>query len=265
MCEEMINQEKMRNAKSWQNCRKQVIGFVNEEFRQYPFNENYFVSNLGRVYSKFRDILITQSLSKYGYLRCYLGGKTVSVHRIVAFTFLNDTSNPFYGKEVNHINFCRTDNRVTNLEWCDGKYNMQYSYNAGRFVYGQNSRFAKHTNEQAIQVCKLLQDGKNIDEILDIMNLPKNHESRSFVWYIYNRQTWNFISKDYDFSNSGIRKVTHYDNSYKHLLCKMVADGLTARQISEKMDIECDHQLRQQVSDIKHKRTYKNIFALYNN
>lgn len=49
--------------------------------------------------------------------------KTHKVHRLVAQTFIE---NPYNLPEVNHIDEVKTNNQVTNLEWCDHAYNMTY-------------------------------------------------------------------------------------------------------------------------------------------
>ena len=49
--------------------------------------------------------------------------KTKRVHRLVAQAFI---PNPNGYKEINHKDEDKTNNRVSNLEWCDRLYNMNY-------------------------------------------------------------------------------------------------------------------------------------------
>jgi len=67
-----------------------------------------------------------------GYLHVIFGkdGKAVnkSVHRLVAQTFI---PNPNNLQQVNHKDNNRTNNRVENLEWCTGEYNIQYKEKYG--------------------------------------------------------------------------------------------------------------------------------------
>ena len=62
-----------------------------------------------------------------GYLRVQLSSngkaKMYSVHRLVAIAFL---PNPDNLPEVNHRDEDKINNSVENLEWCDGKYNVNY-------------------------------------------------------------------------------------------------------------------------------------------
>ena len=62
----------------------------------------------------------------YDYVILSKGGKskTFSIHRLVAIAFI---PNPSSLPQVNHKNEVKTDNRVTNLEWCTPAYNSNYS------------------------------------------------------------------------------------------------------------------------------------------
>jgi len=54
--------------------------------------------------------------------------KCIKVHRLVAEAFI---PNPMNFKEVNHINGVASDNRVENLEWCNGSHNIQHAFCMG--------------------------------------------------------------------------------------------------------------------------------------
>lgn len=92
------------------------------------FKGKYQVSNYGNVKSLIHDKprLLKPSLTN-GYLTVTLSNKKGSskylVHRLVAFAFI---PNPNNYKEVNHIDEIKTNNCVTNLEWCTRAYNMAY-------------------------------------------------------------------------------------------------------------------------------------------
>lgn len=87
----------------------------------------YQVSNLGRVYSLKSNKLIRPHRNNKGYLKIHLykkgDVKRCLVHRLVAEAYL---SNPNNYPQVNHKDENKTNNCVSNLEFCDCKYNICY-------------------------------------------------------------------------------------------------------------------------------------------
>ena len=106
---------------------------MKEVFRDITGYEGlYQVSNFGNVrslnYNKTGQVkLLNPGKTTNGYLivgLCKEGNrKHRFVHRLVAQTFIE---NPDNLPEVNHIDEDKTNNVVSNLEWCDRKYNANY-------------------------------------------------------------------------------------------------------------------------------------------
>lgn len=96
----------------------------------------YAVSNLGRVKSLSYKCTGVEKIMKPmknggGYLQVglYKDGKRkiLSVHRLVATAFI---PNPLELPEINHRNEDKTNNVVSNIEWCDRRYNLNFgTYN----------------------------------------------------------------------------------------------------------------------------------------
>lgn len=103
--------------------------------------EGYQISNLGRVkgLTRFRkskpgviarvpEKILHIKVDKYGYATVGLckDGKVYwkTVHRLVATAFI---PNPYNLKTVNHLDYNKLNNQVSNLEWCSVKDNVKYS------------------------------------------------------------------------------------------------------------------------------------------
>ncbi|WNO24238.1 endonuclease [Enterococcus phage SSMH01] len=89
----------------------------------------YQVSNFGRVKSKHRgsERILKAGTTRLGYLNVCLCKnnqiKNFKVHRLVAKAFI---LNPDNKPEVNHIDEDKTNNIVSNLEWCTRKENINH-------------------------------------------------------------------------------------------------------------------------------------------
>ena len=119
----------------------------------------YQVSNLGRVRSLdryvgnylFKGKIMKENLNSRGYLRLHLSmnnkQKEHKIHKLVAEAFID---NPDKLTEVNHINGIKTDNKVSNLEWCTHKENMLHAfYNLKhQAIVSKNTRRKNSENRQ---------------------------------------------------------------------------------------------------------------------
>jgi hypothetical protein len=90
------------------------------------FGNLYQVSTKGEVRrTKTGKILKIYPRAGYSSLSmCNIKQETVNIHRIVALTFLE---NPDNLQTVNHKNGDKTDNNVSNLEWCSYKSNTEHA------------------------------------------------------------------------------------------------------------------------------------------
>lgn len=112
-----------------------ILGEKWKNFR----NTNYQISTYGGVRRKKKNgryyYLQTTSLDRYGYPKVSISidGKTkiINIHRLVAEVFIPNPD-PKGKPMVNHLDGNKENNRVNNLEWCDGKRNMRHAYNTSR-------------------------------------------------------------------------------------------------------------------------------------
>lgn len=113
----------------------QCVNEKSEEWKKIDKHSRYTVSNLGRVKNRYTGRIMKASKNKtagYMYIRLYSdSGKRNSfrLHRLVALHFLDNPNN--YG-EVNHIDEDKTNNKVSNLEWCSHLENIRHGTGVSR-------------------------------------------------------------------------------------------------------------------------------------
>lgn len=87
----------------------------------------YQVSNMGNVKSLISNKILKPAKNHNGYLYvCFSKQgkhKHHKIHRLVAQAFID---NPNSYPIINHRDENKTNNCVSNLEWCDHKYNINY-------------------------------------------------------------------------------------------------------------------------------------------
>ena len=160
----------------------------------------YYVSNYGRIYSKFTNLLMAPRFIGRGYLTVTLRTKDnkpidILVHRLVMMTF-NPINNP-EDFQVNHKNGVKTDNCYNNLEWVTQSENMCHAYKIGLRKPGEDNNFCIITENKAIEICKLLEIKKyTTKEIAKIVGLE---EHEALISQIRVRNNWKHISKNYNF------------------------------------------------------------------
>lgn len=89
----------------------------NEFWIDHPVLNSVKCSNIGRIMNRG---VISVGHFRDGYLRVGIQNKIYSAHRLICETFHENT---YDYSQVNHINHDRSDNRISNLEWCTPKQN----------------------------------------------------------------------------------------------------------------------------------------------
>ena len=135
-----------------------------EEWRDIKGYENkYQISNYGNVKSlnyhrSGESKLMSPVLKKTGYyqINLYLNGKYESkmIHKLVAEAFLENSDNL---EVVNHIDGDKTNNHVSNLEWCTISQNTWHATH----VIGTNQVSLQKATEACKKPCSILNTETN--------------------------------------------------------------------------------------------------------
>lgn len=152
--------------------------------KEHPLYEGYFATEDGDVFSNkgfkksFRKL--KPVLQKTGYYIIHLSHNKKKIqilhHRFIAQIFL---PNPNQYPEINHKDENKSNNCVSNLEWCTHRYNLKHS----------NKKFAK------FYIIKNMKTGETF-KIFNLTNWCKNNNiDRSSAYHVINgkyKQTKNF-------------------------------------------------------------------------
>lgn len=164
----------------------------------------YEVSSKGRVRSVdrvlidrigreklFRGQSIATHLNKYGYPICKLWmgskGKTSTIHRLVALSFLENEDNK---PQVNHIDGNKENNSIDNLEWVTNSENDIHAFEIGlrSTRKGVDCNFAKLTEEKVLSIRDMKKKGVTQRNIAQIFNVSEGNISQ-----IVNRKRWAWL------------------------------------------------------------------------
>lgn len=171
--------------------------------------DNYMVSSLGRIisYRRVNPVYLKPVPTWNGYYRVPLAlkNKTVRyylIHRIVMIEFY-----PLYNYknlQVNHIDGCKDNNTLPNLEWCTGSENIIHAIKNGlkSTEYGGEIGNSSITIEQAQSVCEYLSTNMyTCNQISKILNIPQQ-----IVANIKDKVSWTWLSDKYNINFNNTHK-----------------------------------------------------------
>ncbi|WP_395832298.1 NUMOD4 domain-containing protein [Cupriavidus gilardii] len=163
------------------------------------FNGVYEVSSYGRVRNSETGMILNPSIPKtrssYPVVYLQKGGahtkKGCFVHRLVATAFI---PNPDARPHVNHIDGCKTNNMVTNLEWVTPVENVRHALRMGLFTppkqgKGEQCSAAKLTDEKVIEIKRRLASGESAKRIAKDFGVVAGT-----IAHIKYGKTWTHIS-----------------------------------------------------------------------
>ena len=235
----------------------------------------YMISTFGRVMNKQTGLILKQYMSNSGYWCVCLSGFNAAntsffVHRLVLLTF-----RPIYNANemtVNHIDCIKTNNNLFNLEWMTQAENNAYKFKTHTDnCTGENSVSARITNDQARIICEELEKGTRYKDILaKIGYIPAGRDDTMYdlIGHIKARDSWNQISKDYDFDNVYYNNSNYTDEQVRYI-CQCLSNGMSVGDIYNSMNddeyINCyvNDKFYGVVMRIKNRKTFKRISCDY--
>lgn len=143
----------------------------------------YWINQLGQVKRIDANKLLSPGKSN-GYNLVYLWkngeGRGVSIHRLLAETFI---PNPENKAEVNHINGIRGDDRLDNLEWVTRDENMAHASRLELFPSGEQCHLSK-LNELQVRVIRKSPDltQRELGKIFGVSHNNIGMIKRGILW-----------------------------------------------------------------------------------
>lgn len=149
-------------------------------------------ANKWNSYSKLEESRVLKPISnRSGYQQVVLyrdgAGNRSTVHRWVALTFI---PNPENKRNVNHIDGCKTNNKVSNLEWNTTSENILHAFRTGLNVSskGEKHGMSKLVAGQVHRIRTLHEIGCRPSDIANIFSV-----SFATITHIVKRKTWKHI------------------------------------------------------------------------
>lgn len=171
---------------------------------------HYFINNLGEMrrdsymfISKSGVVLHRQAKhikpkynqhnGYYSYRYRDINGKskTQYIHRLVAMHFIN---NPHEYEQVNHIDGNKSNNIVTNLEWCTGKQNMEHASKNGLINTTSEKRKIQCAINQTKSLAKICKPVAIYDEHGDLLKIEKEIGNGCLYRLTYHNQYYREVS-----------------------------------------------------------------------
>jgi len=177
-------------------CSIYITLKVTEEWKICTRNDNYAVSNFGRVKriveedNTYVGRILKMPLNGRGYQRVCLckNGivKHCTVHTLIAEAFLGKRPK---GYEINHIDGDKENNYIWNLEYVTQKENIQHAVENGLCPRGSNHYHSKLVESDILKIREMYKTGRYCQwEIADKFKVAKQHIS-----LIVRKKAWAHI------------------------------------------------------------------------
>lgn len=153
-----------------------------EEWRTCREDDFYMVSNYGRVARRAGtprtryDRLLIGGINDKGYKTVVFYGnnrpKLYRVHRLVVDAFIRELAPE---DVVNHLDGCKTNNRVENLEITDRAGNAEHAKMTGLYRSGERHGMAKLTDNDVAEIRARFKAGASGQYIANAFGISRNY------------------------------------------------------------------------------------------
>jgi NTP pyrophosphatase (non-canonical NTP hydrolase) len=127
-----------------------------------------------------------------GYLLVNFKNRSVRYHHVIGFYIFGER---MVGKQINHINGNKKDNRAVNLEIMTPSENVRHSYETGlkKILRGEQVSAAKLTETDVVNIRRLRKEGLTLNQIAEKYNIQFQTVSK-----IVNRKAWAHVPDNFD-------------------------------------------------------------------
>ena len=217
----------------------------------------YMVSNIGRIYSKLKNSILSIYTDRDGYKMISLileDGRRCPIHvgRLVCWEFNGQPEN-YRELFVNHIVPRPSFNHNQNLEWVTPEINVRHATEKRLGMVGELNGRAKVTEAQVRQICEYLsKTNYNSKEICQFVGLEPTKNNMSIIHSIFERKCWTHISKDYVFGDT----YRTFTTEQAFTIGRMLKEGMTGPEIISELKLPRTKRSFDNISSIKTGKRY---------
>ncbi len=232
---------------------------------------DYYVSNMGRVYSIKLSRYLSMSPDKDGYLRVCLNingfKKVVKLHRLMLMTY-----DPIMYPDdyvCNHKDGIKNNNIISNLEWTTVMDNTRHGWKTGlNQNKGEGNVVTVLDDNQVHYICKCLEQGMKANEICDSLNITEKKSRMKYsaiISSILLGKSRRDISSTYNIP--GLQGRREYSLDFAYLVCQFLVDGdkFTYTEIMDYLQIPVQDRkfFKVYIDDLLRGRTAKSVTSQY--
>ena len=229
----------------------------------------YEINNFGVIKNKNTGYIISQRISNDGYYIVTLESKKKKgtckrrVHRLVMQTF--ESIKDYEIMEVHHIDKNKLNNNIFNLRWLTREEHTKITIaeSSRKVLKDETHPRNIHDIKLIESICILLSKGKNVYEIIDLLNLDNTVQYKMLITNICKKKLYKSISYKFNIPLF-ISSKNYLTTDEVHIVCKMLEEGKSYFTVLRAIDRDNNANNIAIISGIRNKRTYIEISDKYN-